>query len=323
MVLKGVANYDGFNGVKETVENGAGRKFSLEDLRRLAWLYEWDGEALPTPKSKKIAAVAALDNDDPFLASSPPPSPLSLMDITLTPARTLSRGTRAPTYTYTFNLSITHTPSLGGLHGSLGRWSSLASSRRDELTRRLHRWVDLCREEEAKHGDEGDVPSVRGRVRQVPMKVLEPLPGAMGASTGALGELMSSNTGREKVPVSLGAPPAGTASPARILFPSTPSSSSKPTSLLATPPQTPTKTSVHPPNSLAARRQAMADRIAAKSGGPSLSSPAPSSSLGAGFQPKSAVKRRDKGGRRIYSQEELSRRSTLSRAIGFAESIYM
>jgi hypothetical protein len=67
----------------------------------------------------------------------------------------------------------------------------------------------------------------------------------------------------------------------------------------------------------------MADRIAAKSGGPSLSSPAPSTSLEAGFQPKSAVKRRDKGGRRIYSQEELSRRSTLSRAIGFAESIYM
>lgn len=356
IVLKAVANYDGIDGLKETVENGAGRKFSVEDLRRLLWLYEWDGKDTWTASSKRtIVDMDGSSQDDPFVDDHPAPSTSvnssalasNLLNIGLRPARTLSRSTRSPTHTYTFDLAVSYTPALGGILGAISRWSSKTEDRRAEVNRRLHRWVELCQKEDTSSQDvpEGESSASRNRVRKVPMKVLEDLPVLANTPSrrGSISQKPPSSTLSHSSTA-----PSTPSTPARYQsIPSTPlrqvlfPPSSPSTSLLSTPlkslslvpPSTPTRT----PGSTtpAARRQAMADRIAAKSGGGSVpsfavaSSPASGILGAAGFQ---VVKRggnlastpkKGSDGQRIYTADELKRRSTLSRSIGFAESIYM
>lgn len=53
---------------------GLTTKFDIDDLRRLCWLWEWDGIQLPPTIAKKTV-ISDPDDDNPFLEKSPPPTP--------------------------------------------------------------------------------------------------------------------------------------------------------------------------------------------------------------------------------------------------------
>ncbi|KAL7415740.1 hypothetical protein BDY24DRAFT_413308 [Mrakia frigida] len=321
IVLEKVANFEGASGIREVVENGAGRKFALEDLRRLTWLYEWDGQDLPTSTSRSLSTLTPgpSSSASPSKPSSSSTTLPSLLSLSLAPTRTLSKQTRQPTNTYAFNLAVKHSAHMGGVIGAIGRWSSKQDERTKEVRRRLDRWVELCREEELEFGDEGDLPSAKV-VKNLPMKVLQPLPGA----SAGLG------MGGRSAAVSLGNPPASTMrksllpganlnsslSPGRVLFPGPSTSTGTP------PPTTPTKGASSSSLSVTARRQALHDRIAAKasssSSGGFLSTPA---GLGDAFIDASVQKGR--AGRKLMDRDELKRRSILSRLGGVAEAVFM
>ncbi|CED84131.1 hypothetical protein [Phaffia rhodozyma] len=288
ILFKGIANFEGFSGIRETVENGAQRKFALEDLRRLVWLWEWDGRGPPFKSSEHS------DSDGPMEAARS-----SLCDLSITPARTLSKQTRTITYTYGFNLLINHSSSTGGVIGAIGRWSAQQNEREAEFKNRLERFANLCENE--------------GReVRPVPKAWLESLPKArIGAgiqredASPCDGSALSASTSS-----------AATSSPRKLLFPSKPISSA------------PTSPCVEPttPTSAAARRQALRDRIAAKSQSVSLanaSSAALFASAGiTSLLPTSAIKSVQVGGKGV-DMEGLKRRSMLSRLGNVAEAAFM
>lgn len=323
VVLEKVANYEGISGIRETVENGAGRNFALEDLKRLAWLYEWDGEALPT---SAFSLGPALLSSSSRIADKASPSS-SLMNLTITPTRTLARISRAETQTYCFNLALTLSAITGGVTGAVGRWSSRAEERDLEFRRRLDRWVELCQIQESEVGDEGDVPL--WKVRLTPMKRLEPLPGSMMATAAGLAPKSPSSLRPAPAQISIRKDSTTMSSPARILFPpafaSASASSLTSSSATSSPPTTPVGT-VKEALSVSARRQALRDRIAAKSAAASstnfLSNPTETRSDAQVFLEDSARVGRA-GKALLLDRDELKRRSILSRLSGVAEAVFM
>jgi len=215
---------------------------------------------------------------------------------------------------------------MGGVIGAIGRWSSKQDERTKELRRRLDRWVELCREEELEFGDEGDLPSAKV-VKNIPMKVLEPLPGAaaglgMGGRSAAvsLGNPPASTMRKSLLPgTNLNSPSSSSLSPGRILFPGPPSGSTGTPSSSSTPTKAASSSSSL---SVTARRQALHARIAAKasssSSGGFLSTPA---GLGDAFIDASVQKGRM--GRKLMDRDELKRRSILSRLGSVAEAVFM
>ncbi|KAK4685292.1 hypothetical protein P7C73_g4865, partial [Tremellales sp. Uapishka_1] len=53
-------NLTNFLAIKESVERSSGRRFGLPELGRLAWMYDWDGKALPSDTD---------DQENPFLVT--------------------------------------------------------------------------------------------------------------------------------------------------------------------------------------------------------------------------------------------------------------
>ena len=346
VLLKGVANWEGTKGIREVVERGAGRKCTGGDLKRLLWLYEWDGQALPVvaPAAAAVAApvtpTAVSDSPtDPFFLPPPPPpagSPAevdasrSLLSLSLSPTRTLAKGTRTQTHSYAFNLRLPVSGFAGGVVGSIGRWSADQQKREAAVRRRLERWAEL------------------GGGSVLPMKVLQPLPGATipaGATSGSaiLGPPSSPSSTTPVVvgggcgsnrrvvggsATALPTPPQSSHSQSvrRLLFPSPTSSSTASSdpavgpSSSATPPSTPTKAA--PLSAASDRRQSLRDRIAAKE---AASAPLGGLFAAAGIRPASVAGDKGKASSegRMLSREELKRRSTLSRLAGVAEAVFM
>ena len=341
VLLRGVANWEGTKGIREVIERGAGRKCTGGDLKRLLWLYEWNGQALPEMDGKQAVVVSAgpltptPSSDSPTDPFFLPPVPQagtpaetdaarSLLSLSLSPTRTLAKGTRAQTYSYAFNLLLPISGFAGGVVGSIGRWSADQQKREAALRRRLERWAEL-----------GGGPTL-------PMKVLQPLPGAStasGATSGAAILGLPSSPG-STTPVVVGrlagattaalpTPPQSghSQSVRRLLFPSPSASSSTPasgsgtlagapSSSSSTPPSSPTKA---PPAS--DRRQSLRDRIAAKE---AAQAPLGGLFAAAGIRPGGGAANKGKAPElRVLSREELKRRSTLSRLAGVAEAVFM
>lgn len=344
--FKAVANYEGQSGLRELVENGAGRRFPIEDLRRLFWLYEWDGNALPpsTTTSRTLTPGRVV----PPTATTTKPTAPSLLSLTLTPTRTLSKSTGKETHTYAFNLTVPHSPHLGGVVGAVGRWSAKQGERSTEVRRRLDRWVSLCQADEAKFGDGGsaaDLPTAK-MVKSLPMKVLTPLP---GAATGPGGGMVSA--GRSATSVSLAnAPPSTMRRNLLAANPPTSTLSPSPKRILSfgadqtpaapnTPPATPTKgaaaggaTTPLSSSSVAAKRQSMRERMLAKEAASSssgnhgafLQTPLGLGlGLGDAFIDASVQRGRQAASRKLLDRDELKRRSILSRLGNVAEGVFL
>lgn len=84
--------------------------FDLDDLRRLCWLWEWDGKVLPSPPVKKAATVVTDDDENPFLEK--------------TPNASLTRKGKAqakPVYDDDENPFIDRTPTLAPTKSSKGK----------------------------------------------------------------------------------------------------------------------------------------------------------------------------------------------------------
>ena len=327
VVFEGVANYEGQSGLRELVENGAGLKFPLDQLRRLAWLYDWDGKTLPpSTNTSRTLTPGRVGTSSP----SKPSTTTSLMSLSLSPTRTLSKASREPMQTYAFNLTIPHSPLVGGVVGALGKWSAQQGERSVEVLRRLECWASLCRDEQHASAHEEADQLLFAKVRRtIPMKALPPLAGARGALDGAilLGPASARTVSLANAPSSTlrrnvlsSAPGLGSPSPSRVLSFGGPAAGEAP----ATPPATPTKGS-----SVAAKRQSMRERMLAKEAASSSSSnngtflqtPV---GLGDAFIDASAQTGRNASTRRLISSPaELRRKSILSRLANVAEGVFL
>ncbi|EAU84927.1 hypothetical protein CC1G_00446 [Coprinopsis cinerea okayama7 len=133
---------------------GLTTSFQLDDLKRLCWLWEWDGE--PLNKSDQLP-VAKPEEDNPFL-EAPPPS----VDWTRgSQGFVLSLGShyskvdrkRIPAYGLGIEVEIDLDKDMGGGMAAVARWTAAGETRRAEFLKKLERWVEI-------HSEDASTPPI-------------------------------------------------------------------------------------------------------------------------------------------------------------------
>ncbi|KAJ3840872.1 hypothetical protein F5878DRAFT_45256 [Lentinula raphanica] len=317
---------------------GLTTSFTVEDLRRLCWLWEWDG---------KTIKHSTEDDDNPFLDSPTPPKDWTRgsMGFIVSPSTQFSKveGKRVPAYGIGIEIEIDLDKDMGAGMAAVARWTSATEQRRALFCDKLHAWTKL-------HADEPVVPTV-------PLADLPTLASPLKASslTRVFASMSpkSASLMKESLPVPPSSPSrCSSKSPAKpkfaipasirstsptkstILFPSTPSSSrserapriinlrtptSSKTSIDDLPSEPSTPRGRDPTSVLqtptTSRRQALYDRVRQRS----LSS-SPSKSQRIAEVPGGKVTKEQL---LKMGQDEMRRRCLLGRLGGVAESVWM
>jgi hypothetical protein len=127
--------------------------FDVDDLKRLCWLWEWDGKSLPsTSEVKGVNNDDDEEEDNPFLDAPPKPTSLSKewtrggMGFVVSPSTHFSRaaGTRVPAYGIGIEVEIDIDKDMGGGMAAVARWTAGSESRRTEIRTKLEQWVKVC-----------------------------------------------------------------------------------------------------------------------------------------------------------------------------------
>ncbi|KAJ7934465.1 hypothetical protein B0H13DRAFT_1591503, partial [Mycena leptocephala] len=110
-------------------------RFEVDDLRRLCWIWEWDGVTLPS------VASSSSQDDNPFLEGKPAPKDWTrgAMGIVLSPATHCSRvdGKRVPVYGIGINVDM----DMPGGMIAVARWTAAAEGRREAFREKLDHWA--------------------------------------------------------------------------------------------------------------------------------------------------------------------------------------
>lgn len=162
-----VPNITNLLSVRSAVEQAGRKRFGQAELQRLAWLWTWDGESLPSDKTVSVNDVKAEedDADNPFLVSPKPtaaePTEVVGLSYLIAPTRTLDPLTSRRVYTYGIGIELDLKPGetrqillnggsggmgnkgQGGGTGALGRWNVAGEERERIVRSRLERWVEL------------------------------------------------------------------------------------------------------------------------------------------------------------------------------------
>lgn len=133
------------NNISLTTYSGFATSFDTDDLKRLCWLWEWDGKPLGHKKSK---ATSPEEEDNPFLASSilsVPPTDWTrgAMGVILSPATHFSKldRKRVPAYGIGIEVEMDIDKDMGGGMAAVARWTAGADKRRSDLFAKFQLWV--------------------------------------------------------------------------------------------------------------------------------------------------------------------------------------
>jgi hypothetical protein len=155
-----------FVGVKESVERISGRNFGMGELRRLRWIWDWDGNVDGVPEEfrkggdGKGKSKQRTEDNDPFSAPSSSETNIKTSSsYLLTPTRTIDPRSSRRTHTYGIGITLVLTPpevlsagntllgsrgvgSAAGM-GAVGRWSAGGERRAKEVEEKLSKWVEM------------------------------------------------------------------------------------------------------------------------------------------------------------------------------------
>ncbi|KAG6837963.1 hypothetical protein H0H93_008357 [Arthromyces matolae] len=153
---------------------GLTTQFEVDDLRRLCWVWEWDGESVKEKQNNpSVAATSApsLDTEDnPFLITTSPPSPGSGnassstssvewtrggMGLVLSPTTHHSKRDRkrVPAYGIGIEVEMDIDKDMGGGMKAVARWTADSETRRIAFGGKLRKWVEL-------HPEETSIPNI-------------------------------------------------------------------------------------------------------------------------------------------------------------------
>ena len=129
-----------------TTYAGFGTSFDIDDLKRLCWIWEWDGKSIAGTQT----IVKSEEDDDPFLESStsnPPPVEWTRgsMGFVLSSATHYSRvdRKRVPAYGIGIEVEMDIDKDMGGGMAAVARWTATAEKRRSEFRTKLERWITV------------------------------------------------------------------------------------------------------------------------------------------------------------------------------------
>lgn len=129
-----------------TTALGLSRTCTLDDIKRLCWLWEWKGDKLPVKDEDEDE-----DDDNPFLekTTSTPEQPKQwtrgAMGLVITPTTYLPKtgGKRVPAYGLGIEVEMDLDKEMLGGMAAVARWTSAGDQRMKELKRKLERWVEV------------------------------------------------------------------------------------------------------------------------------------------------------------------------------------
>jgi hypothetical protein len=131
-----------------TTYAGFGTSFDIDDLKRLCWIWEWDGKSIA---GAQTIVKSDEDDDNPFLDSSSKSNPPSAewtrgsMGFVLSSATHYSRvdRKRVPAYGIGIEVEMDIDKDMGGGMAAVARWTADAGKRRAEFRTKLERWITV------------------------------------------------------------------------------------------------------------------------------------------------------------------------------------
>jgi hypothetical protein len=129
-----------------TTYAGLTTKFELDDLKRLCWVWEWDGKSLLETKGSSNAD----DEENPFLETKPKTTPKDWtrgsMGLILSPTSHYSKaaGKRVPAYGIGIEVEMDIDKDMGGGMAAVARWTAASEARGKQFRSKLDRWVEVC-----------------------------------------------------------------------------------------------------------------------------------------------------------------------------------
>ncbi|KIO12826.1 hypothetical protein M404DRAFT_696887 [Pisolithus tinctorius Marx 270] len=136
------------NHVSISTYSGLATNFDVNDLKRLCWIWEWDGKALPEAKGN----TKPVEEDNPFLDSNPASSSSNwirgAMGLVISPTSHYSKaaGKRIPVYGLGIDVEMDLDKGMEGGMAAVARWTADTDKRRAEFQSKLQRWVKLHRD---------------------------------------------------------------------------------------------------------------------------------------------------------------------------------
>ncbi|KAJ7276252.1 hypothetical protein B0H12DRAFT_1005470 [Mycena haematopus] len=120
--------------------SGLSTQFEVDDLRRLCWIWEWDGITVSS-------VVSSAEDDNPFLEEKPIQKDWTrgAMGIVLSPATHHSRvdSKRFPAYGIGIEVEMDFDKDMPGGMAAVARWTAAGESRREAFREKLNNWVVL------------------------------------------------------------------------------------------------------------------------------------------------------------------------------------
>lgn len=128
---------------------GLTTKFDVSDLKRLCWIWEWDGKTLPKAKGNP----KPVEEDNPFLDSNSTTSSSSDwirsgmgLVISQTSHYSKAAGKRVPVYGLGIEVEMDIDKGMGGGMAAVARWTADTDRRRVEFHSKLQHWVNMHRD---------------------------------------------------------------------------------------------------------------------------------------------------------------------------------
>lgn len=179
----------------------------VEEIKRLCWLWEWDGTTVPEPEEGDKASVRSLgpiedsSEDNPFLESNTPRKPAPVrtppptdwvrggMGLIVTPTTQLQRaeGRRVPAYGIGIKVEVSSEESVGVALSAVAKWTADSHLRRKELTDKLRQWAKL-------HEVTQVTPKANGKTKRIRSLSPAPLPDIPLADLPALSTIPITST---------------------------------------------------------------------------------------------------------------------------------
>ena len=120
----------------------------MDDLSRLCWLWEWEGDVVPPTKSSSRVKD---DDSNPFLESSsvsqqPKDWTRGSMGFVISPTSHFSKTSksRIPAYGIGIEVEMDLDKDMGSGMASVARWTADSEKRRQTVLSKLQRWVEVC-----------------------------------------------------------------------------------------------------------------------------------------------------------------------------------
>lgn len=192
---------------------GLTAKISLDDLRRLCWIWEWDGRA-SEEYTKRPSGID--DDDNPFLDTPTMPEDAEwvrgAMGIVISPTTHYfkSERKRVPAYGIGIEVEMDIDKDMKGGMAAVARWTAAADRRRTDIHKKLDNWAivgtaslfctSATHSAFKRHKGESEIPNI-------PLARLPPLPTGIKMSS-LTRTLVSGSPKAPSVPFSLPCPPS-------------------------------------------------------------------------------------------------------------------